>query len=329
MADMTVAYNASGGSICPARTYVPDTVTHSGTVTFPDSYATGGHAMTLGEPFHRSTHGILFEPKGGYVFEYDWANGKVKAKEIGSYVHVPTYAPTVFTHTCVAVPGCTATNSENADADTPTNPGAIAAAAAVAAGAWTCAEITPPTHGRSVGIVILNDSGGPLNLYEGVSTFTVTGVYNGAEQTDTITFTSTAENKALATAKYRYKYGVKPFDTVTSVVVDNPPADGLKISVAPGSRIGLANASSTFSEAHVLKATLNGAHYATSNKVDATNGTIDLGAFADASNFSIVYWGSTVVTGVADHAATPLIEVAPATNLSTLGTIRFWLYGIS
>jgi len=129
------------------------------------------------------------------------------------------------------------TNHENIDSDSEvTNGHAVAALAAVADGAWTHGALTNPDQARNICISIQNDSGGSLNLYEGVMTFTITGTFKGAVQTETITFTSTAGNKALATAKWRDKYGLKPFDTVTDITVDHVPDDGLKISAGLGTK---------------------------------------------------------------------------------------------
>lgn len=50
----------------------------TGSVAFDSSYPTGGEAMDISAMFN-SLKIVLFESKAGYVFEYDYANKKVKA----------------------------------------------------------------------------------------------------------------------------------------------------------------------------------------------------------------------------------------------------------
>ena len=50
----------------------------TGQIGFDASYPIGGEAMDLSDYFTKVL-GILFENKNGYVFEYDYANAKVKA----------------------------------------------------------------------------------------------------------------------------------------------------------------------------------------------------------------------------------------------------------
>lgn len=52
-----------------------------GTYAFDSEYATGGEALDFTAVGWKANPVIcIFEPKGGYVFEYDRANGKVMAK---------------------------------------------------------------------------------------------------------------------------------------------------------------------------------------------------------------------------------------------------------
>jgi hypothetical protein len=145
--------------------------------------------------------------------------------------------------------------AENADqAAAPTSSTVIGTAQTFTTMAGTKAITLQPDVPRNVQITILNDSGGALNLYEGVTTFTVVGTFRGAAQTELITFTSTAGNKSVAnTPKYRWKAGVKPFDTLTSITYDNAAAGGLKCTVGPGVRFGIPSALLTPSYLDVLK----------------------------------------------------------------------------
>jgi hypothetical protein len=112
-----------------------------------------------------------------------------------------------------------------------------------------------PDVSRNVVITIINDSGGDLNLYEGITTFTVTGKFRGGTQTELITFTSTSGNKKIASASNhcRYKAGVKPFDSITSIVYDNGAAATLKCAIGLGLRFGIPVALLTPDYTDVLK----------------------------------------------------------------------------
>jgi hypothetical protein len=50
----------------------------TGKITFAHYY-TGGESLDLSKDFPGEIHFIIFEPSGGYVFEYDRTNKKVKA----------------------------------------------------------------------------------------------------------------------------------------------------------------------------------------------------------------------------------------------------------
>ena len=315
-----------------------------------ETYATGGISISAAKLGLGLAYVVLPSPAGGYIFEYDHANSKLKAftpvKEQAVHTHVNTLGNAAHTHantattvlssghTITATPtvtptsgttllsysgadikGSANTDSENADAGAaPTNAGVISPATAVAIGVWAHGGITDPDRGRNIGIVITNDSGGPLNLFEGAMTFAVTGFYRGVAQNENIIFTSTAGNKALATANFRFKYGVKPFDQITDITLDNVPDDGLKLGACPGSKIALPSNLTTPAEADVKKITKNVADLATTGIVDTTNMTVNLGALADGDDFTIVYSGITVLTGVG-------VSNAIAGDVTTTGTV--------
>lgn len=197
------------------------------------------------------------------------------------------------------IKGSANTNSENSDAASlPTNGALLKAADTFATYTSPVSSISEPDVARNIGIFITNDSGGALNLYEGTTTFTITGTYRGAAQVETVTFTSTAGNKSVANNKYRYKYGSKPFDTVTTVAYDNAPASTLKLSVGVGSKIGLPNPIQGAVEASVTKITKNAADFPVSGTVDTTNNTVNLGTLADGDDFQIVYLTSGSTPGL-------------------------------
>ena len=196
----------------------------------------------------------------------------------------------ILSYGCGDLKGSANTDSENADsAAEPTNGHLVAALTAVAAGAWTCPAITNPDIARNVCITVQNASGGALDLYEGISTFIVIGTRRGRVQTESITITSTAGNKAVANTKFRYKYGLLPFDTVTSVTVDNEPADVLKIGVGIGSKLGLPSNLATPSELDIVKLTKNAAHLSPVDILHVANVSINFGTLADADDITVHY----------------------------------------
>lgn len=279
-------------------------------VSLDASYPSGGYSLPLQRYGILIPDLVLASPKSGILFEYDYTNKKLKAI-------YPKAGGVYSTMVGSDIKGSANTDSENADAASePTNGHAVAAAAAVSGGAWTHGAITNPDMGRNVGVVINNPTGGALNLYVGVMTFTITGTWRGAAQTETITFTSTNGNKAVANAKWRYKYGVKPFDTVTNFTLDNVPDNALTIALGLGSKIGLYNDLYTPTEADVVKITKNAANLSPSGIVGTTYMTVNLGTLADGDDFTIAY-----------KTAGTASEVAAGTDLSAMTGIRIYARG--
>lgn len=326
-------------------------------VTFDSSYGTGGEALTPDMlDFPTAIEYILPQDSGGYSFQFDATNKKLLAYRQTAHTHAVTLdtgataAGSSHTHTATTKTLCLSfsatckgaanTDSENTDqAAEPTNGHAVEAVTAVAAGAWTKGTLTNPDVPRNLCVVIANPTGGGLNLYEGVMTFTLTGTYLGAAQTETITFTSTAGNKSVAAAKYRYKYGVKPFDTVTNMTLDNVPANALTIAAGYGAKIGLPNALPTPAAADVRMATKNAAALDPTTVVNTTNNTVNMTSLSDNDTFAILYTVTPLVSAIAAESAhthaygtlaasasgsggpsSSAAEVSAATNLSAVTT---------
>lgn len=180
--------------------------------------------------------------------------------------------------------------------------------------AGTITPTTQPDVPRNILIQIQNDSGGALNLFEGTTTFLITGTdVNGAAQTESVTLISTAGNKSVANNQFRYVQGVKPFKTVTSVAITNAPAGALKGSLGPGTRLGLPQPLLTPAVADVDSITVNAASVTPSatttlaGGVDTTNNAINTGTTADGADVAIIYAASSAV--------------APGTDLSGV-TVR-------
>lgn len=280
-------------------------------ITFDSSYPTGGEVVTPAQFGLQAIDFLELNNASGYLFEFDYVNNKIKA-----ITPEGTVEEILLSHGGKDIKGSANTDSETVDADAlPTNGASVSALAAVSAGAWTRGALTNPDMGRNVVIVIKNPTGGALALFEGVMTFTVTGTWRGAAQTSTVAFTSTAGNKSVASAKFRYKYGDKPFDTVTNVTLNNVPANALEISAGLGSKIGLPTDLKTPIEADVVKLTKNAADLAVAGLVDIVNMTVNFGVLVDNADINVVY----------NVGADP--EASNTLNLSSLST-RVLVMGI-
>lgn len=187
--------------------------------------------------------------------------------------------------------------------------------------AGTMTPTTQPDVPRNIVIQIENDSGGALDLYEGVTTFLITGTdVNGAAQTESVTLTSTSGNKSVANTKFRWVQGSEAFKTVTSVAITNAPAGGLKGSLGPGTRLGLPQPLLTPAVADVDSITVNAAAITPSSTVanaggvDTTNNTVNAGTLADGADVAIIYAASAAVAPGTDlSGVTVLAEVITST----------------
>ena len=58
----------------------------TGTIDFDSSYPTGGEDFDVSDYFSKPVINVLVFPKGGYTFEYDKDNKKVKVFDAGTEV---------------------------------------------------------------------------------------------------------------------------------------------------------------------------------------------------------------------------------------------------
>lgn len=317
---MALTYNYDFSDRCTHGNYIGV----FSSVFCDSSYPTGGYSFNPEKIILSSIKSLTFERNSGlpnYLAIYDYSAGKVKIIDEGSSAS-NTGGSVIELESPGGgdIKGSVNTDSENADAAAlPTNGNLVATETAVGAGAWTVGTITSPDVRRNVAIVIHNDSGGALNLFEGVMTFTITGLVDGASTTNTIIFTSSAGNKAVADTKYRYKYGTKPFDTITNVTLDNVPDNGLKIGVGIGSKIGILKPLYTPAVADVIKLTKNGANLDPTGLVDFASATrgVNFGTLANGDDVAIEYKTRSFTGGT---------EVPSGTNLSDL-LLRFHAVG--
>lgn len=151
-----------------------------------------------------------------------------------------------------------------------------------------------PDWPRNVVIAAHNDSGGPLNLFEGTTTFRVTGTFRGETQVEDINVTSTGANKAVANTKYRAWTGVKPFDTITSIKLATPvasvPDAGIKMAVGIGILMGLPVRPYDGVAGDFPKLIIDGTVTAIGSLFSLDNQTIDIGTIADSKAWQVLYW---------------------------------------
>ncbi len=79
--ERSLEFGNSGG-LSPVHSFGIDRLkVVPGSVTFDNQYPAGGEELLFTDVFPARLAGIVFEPKAGYVFEYDYDNSKVKIME--------------------------------------------------------------------------------------------------------------------------------------------------------------------------------------------------------------------------------------------------------
>jgi hypothetical protein len=286
-------------------------------IALDSAYATGGYAFDTEALFGiHYPEIVLAPPVSGIIFGFNATSKKLLAYRSGIAVQ-QVYHKAL---------GSANTDAEIADgAGLPTNGAAVVSAvtqADVVTALGVLSVAASPDISRNVCFCVTNDSGGALNLYVGAVSIVVTGTYKGAAQTETITITVTNAQKAIANGKFRYKYGLKPFTTITAITQPgyavNKMANGLKISVGLGSKIALLNTLATPAAADIFHADIKGTAYDASAKVDLTYNTVNLGALTDNDDFTIEY----LAAGVAGSA-----EVPNGQDLSALTSVPVMIIG--
>jgi hypothetical protein len=314
-------------------------ITYIGTKTGPDilgrrrlcsvplaldnSYPSGGYSIVSGSlkgngAGNRVISGVTLvggvPAAMGYLYFWDTTNKTLRVARPADFG--------TKTYNVSNVKGATNAAGTEGNADqnaAPTNSQLLLAETSFTALAGTMTPTTQPDIPRNVTITIRNNSGGSLNLFEGVTTFLVTGTdKNGLALTESITLTSTSGNKAVANTKYRYVQGAKAFRTITSVAITNAPAGGLLGSLGVGSRLGLPTPLFTPAVADVTSITVGAAAQTISGTVlsaggvDTANNTVNVGTIADAAAVAITYQSNG--------------EVAAGTDLSAVTNVHLHFY---
>lgn len=254
-------------------------------VLFDSSYPTGGEAIDLSSVGLAQILAIIDTgagvADGPYKLKWNRTTGKLQVfRSGGSPIEV--YSPGGGD-----IKGSKTTDVGIASGALQTN-GNLIVTLADAANTTTMTIALQPDVGRNVGIAFKNTNVG-ASTGNAISCV-ITGTFRGAAQTETISFsalelTSTAQNEVAT------KYGVKPFDSITSITKPTAQPSGWQAGAGPGSKIGLPTATATNAEADLIKLTKNGADLATTG-LYSTNQTVNFGTLADGDDIAIEYLGS-------------------------------------
>ncbi len=300
-------------------------------ITFDSSYASGGESLVAAAVGLKNLLGVQFMGGNaaalGYVPYWDSANDKVVM--LRTAATAPTTVSEQISYTGVDVLGADAdvAGSDTADqAAGPTNDDRIDTLKPVASGTWAYDENNEIDYPRNVCITVQNTTGGTLSFIDGTTSFLVTGFFRGVAQSETISFVLTGGQEDIVAAKFRWKYGVKPFDSITNVVETGltAAADAIDIGVGIGRLLGLPETPATPAEADFLKVIKEFVDIPAATFVyNDTNQTMDLGAITAAQSFTLNY---LIDRSVPNAAAAAVLGEPVSVDLSSL-TIRAQFIG--
>ena len=274
-------------------------------------YATNGASLTPAMLGLMAIVDLHARPKSGYLFEYVVTTQLLKAYRSAAFAGVAALSQFAFADAkgATALTAGNATTDLNSDVVNANLISTYAAVSTLSGGVLLIA--LQPDAPRNIQINIKNDSGGALNLYEGNMSIAIVGTFRGAAQTETLVWTSTSGNKAVADTKFRALGSVKPYDTITSITVTNTPAATLKIGAGPGHLIGLPVDPVANAEVDLIKMMVTGANVVLTGKYNTTNKTVAMATTADAWDLFLEY---NIAGGSAQAA---LAEVTAGVTLSS------------
>lgn len=251
-------------------------------VLFDSSYATGGETLGANECGLSAILAAIDTKSGvadgGYSFKYNAATGKLQVFR-GAGSPIATYAQG-------DIKGSANTDAVGAGAyvTIPTNGNLIVTlAASNNTTAFTIA--LQPDIPRNVCVLVKDNSGGSVD--GNAADYVIVGTFRGAAQTETISF-SAANVATMANGNIAVKYGVKPFDTITTITPSAAQPSGFQCGVGPGSKLGLPTPTATNAEADLIKLFKNAAALATTG-LYSTNQTVNFGTLADGDDISIEF----------------------------------------
>lgn len=251
-------------------------------VLFDSSYPTGGEVLGGNECGVAALLAVIDTKSGvsdgGYAFKFNVATGKMQVFR-GAGAPVDTYAQG-------DIKGSANTDAVGAGnyITIPTNGNLISTlAAANNTTAFTIA--LQPDIPRNVCILVKDASGGSVD--GNAADYVIVGTFRGVAQTETISF-SAANVATMANGNIAAKYGVKPFDSITSITPSAAQPAGFEHGVGPGSKLGLPTPTATNAEADLIKLTKNAANLAITG-LYSTNQTVNFGVLADGDDVAVEF----------------------------------------
>jgi hypothetical protein len=271
------------------------------------TYTSGGEPITATGVGLDTIQGVVFEDSGGYTYDAVISAGTtpllgagyrflLKAYAASAITPSGTVAAPTGTNTAVAaeyhlmtlpyIKGSKNTSYDGTDKDTTDFTNYQLYSTLAAANNTTPLTIAlQPEVPRNIVICHKNNSGGAA-VAQVACTYAIVGTFNGAAQTDTITFADTSN---VANGKYRAVYGVKPFDTITSITPSLSQNANMQRCAGPGSLLGFPTALSTPAEADVVLFSILGVPVSITGTVSTANNTIATGVRTDADSVTIKY----------------------------------------
>lgn len=233
--------------------------------------------------------GVLTTLAANYAPVYDALNKKLIVNAGGGGGSL-TYAPT-------NVKGSDITDVPIAAGTLPTNGGLYSnLAAADNTTAFTIA--VQPDFPRVVGIGFKNTNAGAST--GNAVNVVIVGTFRGAAQTETISFTA-LELTSTAQNEVAFKYGAKPFDTITSITPSAAQPANWQHAAGPGSKFGLTTPTLNNAESDITEELINGATQTITGTYSSTNATVNFGdGLVDNDDLSVTYAASGQAGGGTD-----------------------------
>lgn len=268
-------------------------------VLFDSSYASGGEYLSGDQiglaAILAAINANAGVGDGGMKFQYDAVNKKLLAYRSGP--------GGVQVYTQGDIKGSANTNALGAGnyITIPTN-GALISNLAAADNTTAFTITLQPDIPRNVGILVKDATGGSVD--GNAADYVIVGTFRGAAQTETISF-SAANVATMGNGNIAAKYGVKPFDSITSVTPSAAQPTGFQHGVGPGSKLGLPWDLATPAEADIIKLFKNAADLAKTG-LYSTNKTVNFDTLADGDDISVeanTAGGFVEVSNTADLSA--------------------------
>lgn len=290
-----------------------------------ETYADGGIEIPPSRLGLTLPYAVIPAPAGGFVFEWDHQANKLKAF---------TFATDIGYN----IPSILGASEDAGKADADANPADVVNGdyiiPYVSAGdnEWEHDAVNQPDVARSVVITVFNPTSDPV-AGPAAMTFTVTGTFRGATQTEDIVFTwDNTAKRAVGAGKYRFKTGKKAFDTIDDVSLDTTGAaavsESLEIGVGLSCWIGLHGGVEAHANVKSIRAGTTDLSHG-NDQVDATGNTClvkDSNAAAkltDGKAVRIVYTPQVAFGDISDANPKEIQDDVPLTT-----TVRAMAIGI-